>query len=139
MSLLLEFNRLVRKVVMTEGGPKPIKQKGKTGYVVTMTYEKWDEESLEAGDTDDRGFEFKDEKLKTLDDVARYVPSNKYGWHEWSGLPASPGDWLTSSPDENFRTGGHTIYGLHITHGDKTPLTREEMAYLSQKLHVRWR
>jgi hypothetical protein len=41
----------------------------------SVTYERWNEESVEAGDTDDRGFIVKDVCLRdAFDDVGKYAP-----------------------------------------------------------------
>lgn len=44
-------------------------------YSVNVTYDKWDQESLEAGDTDDKGFELEDE-LMDKSEIIRYIQNN---------------------------------------------------------------
>lgn len=81
-------------------------------FKMNKTYEVWDEEALEAGDTDDRGFEYEDREFDSLWDMADEIrdggatePSDSSGGaHTWYSTPDA---------EENYRTGEKTFYSFH--------------------------
>lgn len=109
--------------------------KGWDGYDVSIAYETWDEESVEIGETDERGWEIEDENEEDLEGVARLL--ERYNWVEWSGHPPRPGDYLISSAEEDYHTGEDTYYHAFVTGPKGRNLTRDEMSWLSDLLYVR--
>jgi hypothetical protein len=107
------------------------------GYVYKMTYEVWDEESSEIGETDNKGWEEEGSSpYDTLHELIRAI--DNHSWLEWSSShPDGKRDWLISEDDQDYRTGDRTIYNLWIEREDKLPLSREEIAYINHSLHVR--
>ncbi len=105
------------------------------GYVWGSTYEVWDEETLEAGDTDDRGWEHEYEDngpYKSLADLLQDIPG--HSWLEWSSSDPGPRDWIISEDDQDYRSGDRTQYSLHIKHADGTPLTQSEVNFIDSKI-----
>ena len=87
-------------------------------FNVSKTYEIWDKESIELGETDDRGFEYEDNKL-TLKELINEIKNN--GFNEvscwpWRNLPNHGyKPWLsTVDPYKDMVTGDVTNYSLHI-------------------------
>jgi hypothetical protein len=81
-------------------------------YTMNKTYEVWNEEALEAGDTDDKGFEYKDEEFESLWDMAQEIRSA--GATEPSDSDGGPHTWYSTVDDDvNFRTGERTRYAFH--------------------------
>lgn len=82
-------------------------------FRVSKTYETWDEEALDAGDTDAKGYEYEDEPM-SLREVLREL--DRGGFHEVEDV----GDVVrarTTDPVRNrahFERGLDTYYGLHI-------------------------
>jgi hypothetical protein len=107
------------------------------GYVYKMTYENWDEESLEIGETDDKGWENEgSEPYDTLDDILRCVGSDA-NWLEWSSSSPDQRSWITSEGDQNSHTGDTKYKSLWINRADGFPKSEEEIIYISQKLGLR--
>lgn len=106
------------------------------GYLVSMTYETWDEESIDIGETDDKGWYSRDDEMETLSEVASYLYD--YIWLGWSSSnPNSTRDWLISEGEVDYRTGETTNYNAFIRRADGKPLSRREMDYLKRKLRLR--
>jgi hypothetical protein len=106
------------------------------GYNVSMTYEIYqspEEDDDEPADPE-RGFEFKDRNYEYLED-ALDSNSNR-NWLEWSSSHPSSGDWITSEDSENYRTGERTQYSLFIKRGDKNPLTKLEIDYITEQFRL---
>lgn len=126
---------------LNEGyGKVPPAPKG--GYVVDMYYEVWDEDAIEAGETDDKGTEVKKARHKDLEDVCDDY--DNHDWLEWSSshLDDRGGyqPWITSDSEQDFRTGERTRYDLFIRRVDKKPLTYPEVKYISDRFRLRgWR
>ena len=118
-------------------GLSPEDKKKWKGYTYRMAYETWDEEALEAGETDDKGWDEEgSEVYDTLDDVIRAVDDNS--WSHWSSThPDGKRDWLVSDGDEDPRTGERTSHHLWVERKDGKPLDNNELKYLSKKLRVR--
>lgn len=112
-------------------------RKGWKGYVYKMTYEVWNEEAVDAGETDDKGWEENgSEDFDTLNDLLRDI-DNKCSWTYWSnnGHPNSDRDWI-SGEEENMNTGETTYYHMWIQRKDKKVLDRREVAYINKHLHI---
>lgn len=105
------------------------------GYDVSITYETWDEESLEIGETDDKGWYLEDDNYETLQDVVDSV--RNYNWVNWSSSNPGPRDWISSEAEVDMRSGERTTYNLFIERDDGKPLSSEEISFISKKLRVR--
>lgn len=100
-----------------------------TGF--NVTFERWDEVSVEAGDTDDRGFVIED---VSLTDAVRLGLEARYP--SWCTLP-EPSDsrisharWLTfGGYEETWRSGVEESRSLHIPES-VTPSSRKRIARL---------
>lgn len=116
--------------------PDAAKRKWK-GYTYKMTYEVWNEEAIDAGDTDDKGWEERgSEAFDTLKDLLRDV-DNKCSWLHWSnnGHPDSDRNWITGD-EENMNSGETTTYHMWIQRKDRNKLDRKEVAYINKHLHI---
>ena len=92
--------------------------------IIRTSYETWDEESLEAGDTDDRGWEDeegqsmipdeydKEEGITAIDNAVKFL-RNK-GVIEPSSSHFHPGIWYISQDDVDIRSGDRTQYSFHL-------------------------
>ncbi len=111
---------------------------GGRGYTVNMTYSTWDEEAIEIGDTDDKGFEFIDRFFEDLEDLVSDRDIEYKQWMGWSSSPviSVPSDWLISDIEEDMRSGEKTEYNLHIKRKDRKKLTEEEVRYIEKELNV---
>ncbi|WP_323016419.1 hypothetical protein [Castellaniella sp.] len=75
--------------------------------LISKTYEILDEESLEAGETNDRGFEFEDKEFdfkELVRELENYPNPSCY-----PGVP----HWVSSNDDPDLATGDTVIYSLH--------------------------
>jgi len=108
------------------------------GYYFKMTYETWDEEAIEAGDTDDRGWLIrKSEKFDTLEELLDDSDVSYKSWIEWSSSHPNPAhDWLISEDEQDYSSGERTQYSLWIERGDRAKLSREEMEFINKQLRV---
>lgn len=106
-------------------------QEGDKPFRVGVTYEVWDDESLEIGDTDEKGWEVEMEPADLLD-IADYV--HKYGpFNEASSYPSQPGDWWTNfDADENFETGARTNYSIFVEYDDGSQLDQRDFDIVSK-------
>jgi len=107
------------------------------GYVYKMTYEIWDEESLEIGETDDKGWKCEgSEPYDTLYDVLHTVEADA-SWLEWSSSNPDTRSWITSDGDSNPHTGETEYNSLWIERADGLPISEEEQIYISERLRIR--
>lgn len=108
------------------------------GYTYKMTYEVWDEEALEIGETDNKGWQEEgSEAFDTLEEVCRHL-SHDATWLSWSSSsPDGKRDWLISQSEEDFRTGERTQYNAWIEREDRQPLSRDEIKFINRELRVR--
>ena len=108
---------------------------------ITITYEVWDEEAVEAGDTDDRGFideEGEDmapdkwdreEGLTVIDKTVEYLLAHgAYEPSEW-GPPgtAAPRWWTNYEHSLDFRTGERENRSYHLqgfSHAERQEIFR---------------
>jgi hypothetical protein len=152
--LVMDMDELVEKTIKAAGaqvrtaaGAEPViyeedfdeldrdvKRKWK-GYLTSMTYEVWDEEAVEAGDTDDKGWDYQDSHFDSLEEA---VSSASYdaSWLEWSSSSPGPRDWIVSQDDQDFRTGERTVNHLFVERADKVPLSKDEIRYITKELRL---
>lgn len=121
-------------VVLTEDDFEalaPAQREAWKGYTYKMTYETWDQEALEIGDTDDRGWvEEGSEPYDSLQDVMR--AARDHNWLEWSSSPPDGRSWIVGEDEEDYRSGDRTRHDLWIERGDKLPLNNEEMEFITK-------
>ena len=104
----------------------PINQKKQFKY--SITFSSWDEDSLEAGETNDRGFEVKDD-TDTIGEIL-YLANDRYGIY----YPLSFGGWESTEPEQDtdyWEKGINKYYTLHITNTDGTDITQEENDFIT--------
>jgi hypothetical protein len=104
----------------------PIKSDKKFKY--SISYQTWDEESLEVGQTDNHGFVERDE-VDTIGEVL-YKANSDYGIY----MPVSFGTWESTEPQEDrdyFEKGIRKYYGLHIKNEDGTEISEEENDFIT--------
>ncbi len=92
------------------------KEKGK---LIRVSYETWDEESLEAGETDDKGWEnekgtdfSKDVDESPAKDAAKYL--KKEGATNPSSNHFSRGIWYSDDGEKDIKSGETTIKSYHL-------------------------
>lgn len=90
--------------------------------LLSKTYETWSHEDLEAGETDDKGFEFEDVP-HTFRELVRLL-KHEFRYPSCSPASGNPYEWVSTEPDTNFRTGEETTYSLHYSH--KNPSRNEK-------------
>ena len=78
---------------------------------LSKTYETWTDEAVEYGETDDKGYEYKDREFDTLDDVVNEIISE--GYVEYSASEYCKGGWYNTVDDINYATGERTRYTFH--------------------------
>lgn len=102
-------------------------------FLVSKTYEVWDEAALEAGETNERGYEFQDEQMSPAD-LERELVSEPYG--EWSNSDNT--GWLnTNSRIEDrdyFEKGLEKNYSLHFKKLDGSELDPADYAFINKLL-----
>ena len=87
----------------------------------SITYETWDEDSIEVGETDDKGFEVQDEEIDmdgiigVIEEFAFYQNNNSHGF-----------SLSTMDGDIDYRTGETTYRTIHI---ECTDQEKEEILY----------
>ena len=108
--------------------------KGKR-FCVTTTWTTITPESAERGDYADNGVDYDNKPFSRLSDAVRAVRNEAY-WAHWSGVPASPGDWIEAAPKEDYQDGSTTENSLHVEHCDGTPLRYGEFLFLHRRLDL---
>jgi len=85
-------------------------------FTVSKTYETWDEDALEAGETNDRGYEYEDENM-SLRDVVREIENGRWE-HDCMPFELPRGATLlrlySADSDVDYRSGESTSTALHI-------------------------
>ena len=105
-------------------------------FIIRVYFQTWDEESLEIGETDDKGlkeeiiytskdFDFFDTMEEFLDEVCKKISS--YGSFE-----GSQGIYYSIDDDINFRTGERTNYSVFLEGFDYFT----EVTYIEKKLKI---
>lgn len=83
--------------------------------LVSTTYEVWSPEAIEAGDTDDRGFESQDVPFK-FRELVKHIKSE--GFYEFSDSHYnSAHTWISTPPDIDYQDGSYEIKSIHFAHG----------------------
>lgn len=82
-------------------------------YKMSKTYETWDEESTSIGDTDEKGFEYKDVDFDGLWDMANEIREEGSVEPSHSGTADAHTWYTTSDADEDYKTGEKTYYSFH--------------------------
>ena len=106
-------------------------------FIIRVYFQTWDYESLEIGETDNKGmkeeiiytskdFDFFDTMEEFLDEVCKKISS--YGTYE-----GSQGIYCSIDDDINFRTGERTSYSISLTGFD--PFS--DIAYIEKKLDIK--
>lgn len=104
----------------------PISQDKEFKY--SITFSSWDEESLEAGETNDIGFEVQEDS-DTIGEILS-LANERYGIY----YPLSFGIWESTEPEEDkdfFEKGIRKYYTLHITNEDGTEISQEENDFIT--------
>ena len=107
----------------------PISPNKKFKY--SISFESWDEESLEAGQSDVRGYEV-DDNVEAIGDIL-YEANTTYGIY----MPVSFGNWESTEPEEDrdfWEKGIRKYYTLHITNDDGTQISQEENDFITYLL-----
>lgn len=94
-------------------------------FSVSVTYETWDEESREAGDTDDKGYEYEDARM-SLSDVVREL--DNYGPFDEVQVMGTLLRAYVADADQNLRTGEDTMRAIHVR-GSERAIRRLAAAY----------
>jgi len=106
-------------------------------YTYKMTYETWDEEALEAGETDDKGWVEQGSAEEGLDDLLNNSDIKGHNWVEWSDSnPDGKRSWLIAEDEEDMRTGERTTHHLWIDRADGKPKSQEEIDTINEKLGI---
>lgn len=106
-------------------------------YTYKMTYETWNEEALEAGETDDKGWVEEGSADEGLDDLLNNSDIKDHNWVEWSDSnPDGKRSWLIAEEEEDHRTGERTVYHLWIDRADGKPKSQEEIDAINEKLGI---
>jgi hypothetical protein len=74
--------------------------------LISETYETWDEDAIEAGETDDSGFNFQAEEY-SFRDLVQYI--RREGFSRQGETR-----WLETEDSTNYRTGEATRKALHF-------------------------
>jgi hypothetical protein len=104
----------------------PISENKKFKY--SISFESWDEESLEMGETDNRGYEYQDE-VANIGDIL-FKANTEYGIY----YPSSFGNWESTEPLEDrdfFEKGIRKYFYLHIINEDGTEISNEENDFIT--------
>ena len=84
-------------------------------FLVSKTYEIWDEEAYEAGDTDDRGFIFEDQRMTAREIIEEIVNNGIQSASATNWKKQISNVWLSSNDGiQDYQTGDTTYYSLHI-------------------------
>ena len=104
----------------------PISQKKKFKY--SITFQSFDEESLEAGDSFDSGYEIID-ATDFIGDIL-YKAYFTYGIY----MPVAFGTWESTNPLENtdyWEKGIKKYFAIHISNEDETKISKEESDFIT--------
>lgn len=101
-------------------------------YSVNVTYNTWDRDALDAGDTDDRGLHEQDRLFESIGQI-HGAYRDLAGWDGWSDSYRSCG-WIYGTDRGSrayFERGETTNYNIHITRQDGADLSQSELDELS--------
>lgn len=110
-----------------------------TDVLISITYETWDDEAAEAGDTDDKGYESEDVP-HTWREAIEVIRDG--GFSESSGSPDNPWCyWLSdtglSDINGDMYTGERTGRSMHFTRPDGQPLKPYQLRRLLKAAGVK--
>jgi hypothetical protein len=100
-------------------------------FEYSITYSSWDEESLEMGETDDKGYEVEPE-VENISEIL-YKSFDKYGIY----YPVSIGTWESTEPKEDtdfYEKGIRKYYVLHLRNEDGTEISEEDNDFITHLL-----
>lgn len=84
--------------------------------LISKTYEIWNEDDLDLGDTDKKGFIFCDEDY-SFKDLLDELKDNYYYHLSSSVLDSST--WIITDNNIDYQSGENTIYSLHFNGTDR--------------------
>ena len=87
--------------------------------LVNRTYEVWTYDAVDAGDTDERGFDY-ETVPHTFGELVRLMQDHN---NPSCSAPFDGRTWF-SSEDEDYRTGDRTIYSIHLATPDDARAAR---------------
>jgi hypothetical protein len=102
-------------------------------YKMSITYGVVTEESAAEGDYAETGYKVEDEIYDSLDELLDDV-KHDHSWLEWSSSHPTTGDWVVSQDEEDYATGDHTSYNLHIENMETEELSEPEIAFITNEL-----
>jgi hypothetical protein len=100
-------------------------------FEYSITYSAWDEESLEMGETDDKGYEVEPE-VENISEIL-FTSWSKYGIY----YPVSIGTWeSTDYPEDSdfYEKGIRKYYVLHLRNEDGTEISEEDNDFITHLL-----
>lgn len=105
-------------------------------YEIAVTYEVWDDESVEIGETDDRGYYSETEQIKKIKHIGFQDLTS------WEGLsdstPARVNNfWIYGSDGMDMYSGETTNYALHIKKLSGESFTQKEIDKIKKLYHIR--
>jgi hypothetical protein len=107
------------------------------GYIYKMTYEIWDEESLEIGETDNKGWAIERSlPFDALYNILCNIEADA-NWLEWSDSHPGEHSWINSEGETDTHSGDITNNSLWIERADGLPMSEEEILYISRHLGLR--
>jgi len=110
---------------------KKVPFSGSKKFEFSITYSAWDEDSLEMGETDDKGYEIE----PTIEDISEilHIANSDYGIY----YPMSVGYWEATEPKEDmdyFTKGIKKYYVLHVRNEDGTEISEDENDFMTHLL-----
>ena len=82
-----------------------------SGIIISTTYETWDEEALEAGETDDKGYEIEREEYDFRDLVKLF---REGGYTQGDTFPSLHSWYSTADSEIDYHTGKMTDRSIHF-------------------------
>ena len=118
---------------------KDLENESEDTYVISVTFEKFTHDDLEAGEASERGVDIERETVDK-DTLERYAQD--YGISEASSSQSSEHVWFNStSPREDkayFESGVHQYFGLHVHEINGEKPTAEDMQQVAEVIGVRF-
>tara|TARA_R110002096_G_scaffold291900_1_gene486118 strand:+ start:2886 stop:3194 length:309 start_codon:yes stop_codon:yes gene_type:complete len=84
--------------------------------LLSTTFETWNQEDLEHGDTDKKGFIFQNEEY-SFNDLLEELEDECY--HHLSNSILDSSTWISTDSNIDYRSGEETIYSLHFNGTDR--------------------
>jgi hypothetical protein len=102
--------------------------------LISRTYETWTPDDIEAGETNNQGFEFTDEPV-TFRELVDMIGREGFFHPSCSHATGSTFEWLNTEPDIDYRTGEQTSFALHYSR-QKQAGSRQVLARRLQAHHL---